>query len=230
MATDRQIDANRANAQLSSGPRTDTGKAASSRNAATHSLTAKGLIILPGQEQAFTQTESDLRSTLLPAGPLQEIIFTRALESAWTLQRCRFAATSLYDLVAKTRPAMDPMLDNDHEARYSRIQRYAREAERSMYRAMHELGKLQEEACYRQQAFSLTRAQSENEEQFAETPHALSQVCSFNQVMRNIVNNCRVGPKTNRIHVAAERTTPRVSDPVSRIEANPADATLAAAA
>jgi len=41
MATDRQRDANRRNAQLSSGPKTAAGKANSARNARRHGLRAK---------------------------------------------------------------------------------------------------------------------------------------------------------------------------------------------
>ena len=55
MATEKQIAANRANAQLSTGPRTDAGKAASSSNAVSHGLTSRGFIILPGQREAFDQ-------------------------------------------------------------------------------------------------------------------------------------------------------------------------------
>jgi hypothetical protein len=40
MATPAQIEANRRNARKSTGPKTAAGKAASSRNALTHGLTA----------------------------------------------------------------------------------------------------------------------------------------------------------------------------------------------
>ena len=45
MASERQIAANRLNAQASPGPRTAEGKAASSRNALTHGLTARTLLL-----------------------------------------------------------------------------------------------------------------------------------------------------------------------------------------
>ncbi|MBI5265909.1 MAG: hypothetical protein HY851_01635 [candidate division Zixibacteria bacterium] len=52
MATDKQISANRLNAQKSTGPVTDDGKAASSRNAVTHGFFSK---IDPGQKGAENQ-------------------------------------------------------------------------------------------------------------------------------------------------------------------------------
>ena len=209
MSTERQIEANRANAQRSTGPRTDAGKSASSQNAATHSLTAKGFIILPGQAEAFAQLQSDLRSTLLPTGPLQEIIFTRAFECAWTLHRCRIASAELYQWAAKTNPSIDPIVDNQNEARYSRVQKYAREAENSMYKAMRELGKLQAEQKFRQEAFPLTLAQSENEQLFAQTPHALSEVCNFTLVMTSVA-------KTNTLP-KAPRQIEAISNPAPLI-------------
>ena len=54
MTSERQIVANRANAQASTGPKTDAGKARSSRNALKHGATAKYL--LPGESaQEFGQ-------------------------------------------------------------------------------------------------------------------------------------------------------------------------------
>ena len=48
MATIRQINANRANAQKSTGPRTEEGKAASSRNRLSHGFAASATI-MPGE-------------------------------------------------------------------------------------------------------------------------------------------------------------------------------------
>jgi hypothetical protein len=83
MATERQIAANRENAKQSTGPHTEGGKAASSSNALRHGLASRGLIIIPGHEEAFEQFQSDLRASLVPSGPLQELLFNRALTSAW---------------------------------------------------------------------------------------------------------------------------------------------------
>ena len=45
MATIKQINANRKNALLSKGPKTDLGKLNSSKNSLKHGLTAKQLVI-----------------------------------------------------------------------------------------------------------------------------------------------------------------------------------------
>ncbi len=50
--SDRRIEANRRNAQLSTGPRTPAGKARVAQNRITHALTAATHIILPGEDAA----------------------------------------------------------------------------------------------------------------------------------------------------------------------------------
>ena len=49
MTTQAQIDANRRNAQLSTGPKTPEGKATSSQNATQHGLTSQR-VVLPDED------------------------------------------------------------------------------------------------------------------------------------------------------------------------------------
>ena len=58
MASERQIAANRRNALLSSGPKTQTGKRASSRNALRHGLTARNNDNLSGEIESRLHPES----------------------------------------------------------------------------------------------------------------------------------------------------------------------------
>ncbi|HEY7615839.1 MAG TPA: hypothetical protein VH744_03475, partial [Terriglobales bacterium] len=55
MATLAQIAANRANAQLSTGPRTEAGKAAVAQNRATHGLSGAAFFLLPHEDEAEFQ-------------------------------------------------------------------------------------------------------------------------------------------------------------------------------
>ena len=127
MATERQIIANRENAQLSTGPRTPDGKANSSSNALRHGLAARGLIVLPGHEPEFEQLESGLRAGLKPFGTLQETMFKCVLESAWNLHRCRLAVGELY--LTGSNESVDPLLDDQNEAKHTRIQSPQQEIE-----------------------------------------------------------------------------------------------------
>ena len=184
MSTEKQIDANRANAQQSTGPKTDAGKAASSQNAAKHSLTSKYLIILPGMEPAFAELDSGLRGKLDPQGALQEVIYKRVVECAWNLERCRKAEGDVLTKVAHSN--VDPLVNAEFQDRFDRIHRYARESENSMYKAMRELGKLQTEQQFRDEAFQLTQEQADDPEFMAKSPHAIGATCSLAQVLKNL--------------------------------------------
>ena len=164
MSTERQIATNRVNFRIHRTAHR-LRKSRLSRDAATHHLTAKGLIILP---DAFAQIESDLRASLIPNSPLQEIIFKRAVQSAWNLERCRFAGFKLHSVLGL--PNVVPLLDENHEAQNTPIQKYSREAENCLYKALREIARLQEEARYRQETFPLTPVQPQNAELFARRP------------------------------------------------------------
>ena len=88
MATKRQIKANRRNAQKSTGPKTEAGKAASSANALCHGLTAEFLVLLPDEDgDAFERLRGGVIADLAPAGALQEVLAERAAVLLWRLDR-----------------------------------------------------------------------------------------------------------------------------------------------
>ncbi|MBU2533383.1 MAG: hypothetical protein KKB37_11625 [Alphaproteobacteria bacterium] len=87
VASRKQIDANRLNAQKSTGPRTPAGKALSRANACKHGLTAER-VLLPGESaEAFEAFCSEIRAYLSPEGPLEEQLVERAVSLMWRLQR-----------------------------------------------------------------------------------------------------------------------------------------------
>ena len=88
MATQKQIEANRENARKSTGPRTETGKAASSANALRHGLTAECLVLLPDEDgDAFERLRKGVIADLAPVGALQEVLAERAAVLLWRLDR-----------------------------------------------------------------------------------------------------------------------------------------------
>ena len=67
MATIKQINANRKNALLSKGPKTDLGKLNSSKNSLKHGLTAKQLVI--GEDlNEFEKYRDHMIEALKPEG------------------------------------------------------------------------------------------------------------------------------------------------------------------
>lgn len=78
MATAPQILANRANAQLSTGPKTDAEKAAVLRNAASHSPLSSGLVTLLPHEnpEEFQQLLESLNQQFEPASAAEDFLIT----------------------------------------------------------------------------------------------------------------------------------------------------------
>src|SRR5579862_5660428 len=72
MATANQIAANRANAQKSTGPRTEEGKAKSCLNHLSHGF-ASSATVMPGEDpQEFIALHNDLAAEHQPATPTEQ--------------------------------------------------------------------------------------------------------------------------------------------------------------
>lgn len=83
----KRAETNRANAQLSTGPKTPLGKLASSRNSTKHGLTS-GQLIIPGEDPAeFDSLVAALLEDHQPAGETEELLVTEMAQSHWLAQR-----------------------------------------------------------------------------------------------------------------------------------------------
>ena len=97
MASPAQIVANRSNAQLSTGPKTETGKARVSVNASKHGLSGRH-IILPGESaEQFDSLVADLQDRFGHLGPLAHTLSIRAAELQWKLQRLTSIETGIFE-------------------------------------------------------------------------------------------------------------------------------------
>ena len=88
MATSqRKIEANRANALTSTGPRTRRGKRSSARNALAHGLTARAAL-LPGDDPwEYRRFAAAILDELDPRGPLEEELAGEVANLSWKLRR-----------------------------------------------------------------------------------------------------------------------------------------------
>src|SRR5262245_33155413 len=129
--------ANAANAAHSTGPRTEEGKARSSRNAVKHGLTSKQLVIAPGEEDEFAELHDSLHEQLAPEGALEMGLFNMLVHAAWNLQHCR---TLEAQLLSK---GLEDILDDLTAKTLDRLQRYAAINQRSYFKALNELRKVQ---------------------------------------------------------------------------------------
>jgi len=102
MASEAQVEANRVNAQKSTGPRTPEGKAAVSQNAVKHGLLAERVVIKDEDPGEFEFYRRSLLAELCPVGDYETILAERAASLAWRLRRAeRLQAEALDTLVAQ---------------------------------------------------------------------------------------------------------------------------------
>src|SRR5450432_3497915 len=146
-----RIEANRANAQHSTGPRTEQGKLASSANATTTGLTAAKIFVRPEEQDEFNCFQANLESEIQPDGATQATLFDLILHAAWNLRRC-FELESKIQSEAISKGLTDALLDDDLSGKLDRIYRYKKMHESSHRRAIADLRKLQTEQLWRNES------------------------------------------------------------------------------
>jgi len=99
MASPQQIAANRANARLSTGPVTESGKRIASRNSYRHGLTGQVVIRTPEEHAAYVRFSDTLMPDLAPATALECVIADRIVSDSWRLQRAAAIERAMFDLV-----------------------------------------------------------------------------------------------------------------------------------
>jgi hypothetical protein len=146
MTSDKQLEANRLNAQHSTGPRSDEGKAASRFNALKHGLDAKSHII-PGEDAAHFETlAEEYFAQFQPAGPAEEMLVRVIVESDWFSRRyARIEAAVIDKLLRDTNPADLYATLNAKTNPLHHIFRRRDAAKRDWFRALKELQKLQKD-------------------------------------------------------------------------------------
>ena len=96
----KALEANRRNAQKSTGPRTEAGKSKSRLNAGRHHITAQTLILPPEEYKACEAFCQPLVDNFHPEGP-EELQLARAIaENYWRLNQARAAVTNRIALTA----------------------------------------------------------------------------------------------------------------------------------
>ena len=161
MASEKQIQANRENALKSTGPKSPEGKSRAARNALKHGLLSQDML-LPGEKakelKAFREA---MFAELAPQGELEEFLADRVVESAWRLRRAVRMERDVIrgkewreELSRARSPSAylgDPPLTGGYVAAktlcgsdtYDKLGRYETHIERGLYRALHELQRVQ---------------------------------------------------------------------------------------
>jgi hypothetical protein len=94
MATAAQLEANRRNAQRSTGPRTQDGKSRSRFNALDHGFRSNLLAFMPEERAKREQHAQDLKASFKPRNPFEEMLIERLAYLAWQNDRIDRAHTA----------------------------------------------------------------------------------------------------------------------------------------
>ena len=98
--SDKQLAANRANAQKSTGPKTETGKRNSSRNSDRHGILANTVLIEGESRALFKKLLTGLESEFLPTTPTEFALVENMAVAQWRMRGlwCVQAASIAHEL------------------------------------------------------------------------------------------------------------------------------------
>lgn len=159
--SERQLAANRANSSKSTGPNTESGKAAISQNALRHGLTAQ-IAVLPSEDRAAHEIFCHaLIADLAPATGLELNLAQSVADDMWRLNRARALEKNIFAVGLREAEAdTDPDPDHDpamqialagartfmnHAGKFGLLTLYEQRISRTMYKNLALLRQMQAE-------------------------------------------------------------------------------------
>lgn len=153
MATKKQIEANRRNAQKSTGPKTPEGKAIARMNAMKHGLLAERLVtpedVSNEDYSDFFQMYYDLFTQYAPEGRMEEELVERITSLLWRLKRAlKIEQQILLNGIFQAKDSQIKLgqaflLDANGGNGLAKLSRYEVTLERSLMRTLAMLDRLQ---------------------------------------------------------------------------------------
>ena len=148
MISDAQLAANKSNAAFSTGPRTEPGKARSSRNALSFGLFTLNDFVRENETEDYTKICTSLWIELTPEGTVEEFLATELISSTWRLRRCRMVEEDLAGITI-----LDPMQDPETQKQQKSVDRARAQSHSIFHRCLNALRKVQTERGIRNQIF-----------------------------------------------------------------------------
>lgn len=146
MTTEKQQLTNIQNAQLSTGPKTKQGKEIASKNALRHGLLSKDLILKEESAIKFDHFRKRIYQTLAPLGCLEEVLVEKIVSSAWRFRRLIKTEKHLFEEIddfSISEPKFADAFCRRNGNSMQILSRYELSIEKSFYKAIHELQRLQ---------------------------------------------------------------------------------------
>jgi hypothetical protein len=144
MATEKQIEANRRNSTLSTGPCTEAGREASAQNHLTLGLFTRRDYVKPEERDIYKDFCDGFYTELGPEGHIETALAAEIVAASWRLRRCSEAEGDLADYATA-----DPLLDESTEKTRRSIERARNSAHSHFHRSLNQLRKIQTERAVR---------------------------------------------------------------------------------
>lgn len=148
----KQIEANRKNGKKG-GVKTGEGKAVSKYNAIKHGLLSKEVLLVGEDEKTLIEIGKRLRTELLPQTELELVLADRITANVWRLKRVMQIEREMidndrFDDDWQGNPQQKTLgealsYDFANNDTYGKLIRYEASIERGIYKALHELQRLQ---------------------------------------------------------------------------------------
>jgi hypothetical protein len=129
------------------GPRTPEGKARSAKNALRHGLLSRDVLQADERPRDLQRLHEQLSGELRPVGELESLLVERVVSCVWRLRR---ALRVEAEIVERSSDSYAPGDEGGagvswirRHATFATLSRYETTNERAMYRALHELERLQ---------------------------------------------------------------------------------------
>src|SRR5713101_7411477 len=151
MTSSAKIEANRRNAQKSTGPSTLAGKTIGSMNALKHDLCSRRMHLIPGETEAqFAEFASGFLQDLHPLGTHECFVSERIIMTAWRLRRvpeleAGLLAWEIREELAREEPIHPLAMRSDAYVQLSRLNRHEALLKRTYQESLKELQCLQAE-------------------------------------------------------------------------------------
>ena len=159
MISEKQLAANRRNAQNSTGPKTAEGKSNSSRNNLRHGLTGQINILPTEDREAHDAFCNELTNSLKPETPMEQQFAQSIAEDSWRLNRARAIENNLFALGHESErreihlALADAKTFQTHANQFQLLTIYEQRINRNLQRNLKQLQELQaERKAQREQA------------------------------------------------------------------------------
>lgn len=148
MTSDKQIEANKENAKLG-GVKTEEGKAISRYNAIKHGILCQDILIKGEDENSLIELGKKMRAELKPETEIELLFVDRIIANTWRLKRALKGEKEMIEqdiagaFLGQKNFGGALSYDFANADSYGKFTRYETCLERGIYKALHELQRLQ---------------------------------------------------------------------------------------